>query len=883
MNSSHLKLTDASTLHGSTRRKWSKSYPEQRDSVVRLMLNTIRASALMAFFLLPFAVIAQDRAVHKQSEDDLSNLLGETSEPTASSDQKDGQGSPAQLEPHDRDKSEGQSDAPPAPLDGVAAAAPVSVSNGADASDQKASTKRQSGVVEEIIVTANKRAENIQNVPISIQAFSGSQLEATGVRNISDLAMKTPGMSFDTVAGYAVIYIRGIGTDAFVPSNDLSVAPYIDGVYFPASFGLARDLVDVKRVEILKGPQGTLFGRNATGGAINIVTEDPPDSFEIKGRTVFGNFNEIDNKITIGGKILSTLSATGSLIYNMRNDYYKSTVPSQELQGFRDVGFNGKIEWRPSDFVGFTLTGFDIKTEGAGTLAFASIKPSPLGTLLGVHNSPDYKTDDNTYNYGRDINQVVALTVDVHPGPLDVKSITSYQSLTQASNTDFDGSSTNLVAFGSPDPHHPELFSRVFAQELQLLSNDDTAFSQYLKWVAGLYYLRSTVGYDPVDFEVAGLVNGIGGLASGTLPIPINVPIVTTILDQLTSQFGPIVNPLVTAEATVSGLLDTRAYSAYAQGVFTPVEWVDITLGGRVQRERRRVYDATVGVDASIAGKDESFPLLSFAPDELQQTTYSPKLSIDTKPFEDTMLYASFQRAFKSGSFNIINLTEAPSKILPETVTTIEAGIKTELLERSVQLDASIFRNKTKDLQSQFLSLISGGVVQYQNAQLATSEGVDFTAKWVVDRSFHFDGGATYLKSRYNQFDNAQGFDPTTGILSSKNNYSGNKIVRNPPFSATAGFEYLVDTSSGTLTAGSDYYYNSGYFFDAENLLHQSHYYLVNAHLSYTYEPWKTMVSLYGNNLNRAKYYIFELQDDFGVVGRLASPTVYGVRLNWTF
>jgi iron complex outermembrane receptor protein len=168
------------------------------------------------------------------------------------------------------------------------AIASVSVfSVGAAAQEGNEATKKRSNrLLEEVVVTAQKREEDSQDVPIAIQAFSGDKLDAFGIEDTADLQRITPGLTFTYTYGYTLIYLRGVGSDAFLPNADPSVATYIDGINIPASQGKQDTLGPVKRVEVLKGPQGTLFGRNATAGAISIVTEDPPVD-EIVGNVKF--------------------------------------------------------------------------------------------------------------------------------------------------------------------------------------------------------------------------------------------------------------------------------------------------------------------------------------------------------------------------------------------------------------------------------------------------------------------------------------------------------------------------------------------------------------------------------------------------------------------
>lgn len=763
---------------------------------------------------------------------------------------------------------------------------------GDTASDAEVSAPVPSGPrIDEIVVTAQKRAQNVQDVPIAVAAFSGDALEQSGVKTMNDLAFKTPGLIYDTLVNYAIIYVRGVGTDAFIPSADLSVAPYIDGVYFPITFGLARSLGEVERVEVLKGPQGTLFGRNSTGGAINIVTREPSDTFSAKASTSYGKLHENNNRIYLSGPVTDWLKVSVAGIYNTRDDYYEPVdgLDYDELQPYRERGVTGKIRVEPFDWLEATLTGYYVDTEGVGTSLLACLKPSVLTAALGVSCAPDYKANTNLDNTAFSETWAGTLTVIARPGPFDIKSITAYQETNGQSLVDFDGSKVNLIEFGgdgTKPENRPALFGEIFTQEVQLISNADTPWSDWLEWIAGFYYLDSTVGYDPVGFAVAGLNNGLSGLTGGSLPLPLNIGLVNDLLDVVGGLLAPL-DPLLQATVLVRGSLDTSSYAGFAQATIRPLDWLEVTLGGRYQYEERTVYNATLSARTTVLGSTGEIPLLTYNPKSIEESNFSPKVSVAVRPVEDVMVYASYQQAFKSGSFNIINLTQAPTLIRPETVTAWELGVKSQFWDRRVQVNAAIFKTRIDDLQSQFVSLLSGGVVQFQNAEEARIKGADIDVQFAALEGLMLTAGASYLDGHYESFTGANGYTEGTGnqsgFYSQNQNFSGNTIVRNPKWTASFGANYSMEVPGGLLNLGADYYYNSGYWFDAQNSLEQPSYTLLNARVGYTYENWGLTLTVYGANLQNTRYYLYQFQTDLGIVGKLAQTRTYGFRLNWKF
>ncbi|NKI17537.1 TonB-dependent receptor [Spongiibacter sp. KMU-166] len=777
----------------------------------------------------------------------------------------------------------------PRRLSTLAAALALLTSNSSVVMAQAAANS--SYALEEIVVTAEKRAENVNDVPIAINAFSGDGLEKAGVKSMADLAMKTPGLVYDTLVNYAVIFIRGVGTDAFIPSADLSVAPYIDGVYFPISFGLARSLGEVERVEVLKGPQGTLFGRNSTGGAISITTRQPSETHTLKAASSYERFEENNNRVYMSGPLSERLAVSGALIYNTREDYYTPVdeVSYDQLQPYRERGVNLSARWIPTEWAEAQLSAYYFDSQGVGTSLLACLQPSQLGASLGISCAPDYKANTNINNTAFSLLKAGALTLQFYPGPFDIKSITAYQDTNGQSLVDFDGSNANLVEFGgdgTQKENFPQLFGEIFSQELQMISNTDSRWNEQLEWIVGLYYTDSTVGYDPVGFALGGLNNGLSGALGGSPPLPADFSAFSPILDAFGGALSPL-DELVQAKVTVTGSLDTVAASAFSQITWTPLHWLDITLGGRYQREKRRVFNANLYINTQVAGQQPQTNANQYPDEEFEESNFSPKLTLSASPAEGQLVYASYQQAFKSGSYNIVNLTQSPTFIRPETVATTELGVKSSLFERRLQINAAMFRTEIDDLQSQFVSLMSGGVVQFQNAELATVEGADFDIQWAASPAWKFTLGASYLRGRYERFDDAVGYTEAeggfSGSYSDDENYSGNTIVRNPELTATFGANWFKAVPGGELNIGLDYYYNDGYYFDAANQLEQDAYTVLNARLTYTHDDSNVDISLFGGNLEGSRYYIYQFQTDFGIVGKLAKPESYGIRVNWHY
>ena len=741
---------------------------------------------------------------------------------------------------------------------------------GAVEPEQRAASR----LTEEIVVTAQKREENLQEVPISVQAFSGELLDARGVDSTEDLPTVTPGLQLSGVAGYTLIYLRGVGTDAFAPSSDPSVATYIDGVYIPAGHGIFQGFGAVERVEVLKGPQGSLFGRNSTGGAISITTKDPSlTAQEGEFSAELGNFASQTYKGYYSAPLTDWLAISVAGLYDKSDNVYthiNRQIPENHLYAGRL-----KVRVQFTDTLGAVLTYFKADQRNLSTVIAKNTQVSPVFSLILPEAEDNYEADIDYPTQLQGEQEVFYGVVNWNLPWFDVKLIGSdVYVLTDLASTDFDGTPVPVVAFDSTNQ-----YSDYKTAELQFISTDESWGASSFEWIAGLYYLRSQVGYDPAHLFVG--PNLVGGLLSGTLGIDIPAG-----LQDIFDAFPGTVLGRDGATIKFNGLLATRSYSAFAQGTWFMTDKWHLTLGARAQYERRFLVKSETFAQSPDRQTDFEafqFPLFRSSVDNL-----SPKAVVSWFPVDDTMIYASWSKGFKSATYNVVNVYEASDFVEPEEVTTYELGSKSQFFGGALRLNAAIFETEIKDLQAGFVSLLAGGAVTLENAGEARIRGTEIDVLLLPmpesNPGLVLTAGGVYLDSEYTDYRNGSGFDPTTGAFRDDLDHTGNTIVRAPEFTGNLGaVQTLALSNNGEVELGVDWYYNSGYFFTAQNSVEQGAYDLLGARISYFHIPWELRLTFFGNNLLDERYNIGKFELDFGVNTTLAEPRTYGLRAQWMF
>lgn len=775
-----------------------------------------------------------------------------------------------------------------------------------EASGVAPSKKSSNRLLEEVTVTAQKREENSQDVPISIAAFSGEKLNAFGVENTADLARITPGLTFTFTYGYTLIYLRGVGTDAFLPSADPSVATYIDGIYIPSSQGKNDTLGPVERVEVLKGPQGTLFGRNSTGGAINIVTANPPEEFggyinAEYGRYDLDSLNETVDKKSysayIGTPITDNLGITLAYFEELPMIMGKNTtdpgVPAPEREDFTE-GYRVKLRWDISDSFSATLIGSNVHQFNGNSLINENTRPS--GLVTGAYE-PD-KADRNWHN---DIqggteteNTMYAAILEWAPGPVDLKFIYSDTQIDMPFDAyDYDSTDNNQVTFFTYDGQ----VNTQKTYELQFTSNAETPGSDKLEWVAGLYRLEAEGGFDSLFFTVGG-----GGFAENILPID-------AIVDVVPALNSILANPALNVTLEAGSVLHTTSNSAFFQGTYTfNPEW-DVTVGARYQSETRGIRNAFLDAVLLTSG-DQNDPyyrsrsrennqrINTFNVPDVKEITVSPRIAVQYRPTDATQIYASASQGFKSPTYNTINFFSDPDLVDKETATAVELGIKSDLLDDTLRLNAAIFKTDIKNVLTAIVSITSGGIVRFQNAGRSEIEGAEMDFQWQpmadLNPGLALTGSVTYLDAKYTDYTNGAGFDDDSGLYfgpdslvgDTARDFTGNDVVRTPDISYTLAANQRISMgNAGDLELGVDYYYNSGYNTTPQNspFFEQEAYGLWNARMSYFYDPYGLQLTAFVNNALDEEYFGTILQQDFGRTVVLAPPRLMGLRVKWNF
>lgn len=747
--------------------------------------------------------------------------------------------------------------------------------------------KRANRLLEEVVVTAQKREENVQEVPVSVQAFSGEMLEAMGVDDPTDLQAVTPGLTYSSATGFAIVYLRGVGSDAFLMA-DPSVATYIDNIYYPFASGLAQSFGKVERVEVLKGPQGTLFGRNTTGGAISITTETPTfDSVYGGVAYTYGRYEENSasyNKIrgNINVPVSDDIAVTLAAFTDRAQQYMRFDEESAQQRSPDEVakGYRVKFKANLSENFDILLAKVAVDQSGFNTALAPNTDPSDLAIALGAEQQPrDYSASVNApINFDID-SDVYFIEANGYFDAFDVKLLVSDQSIENLGKTDFDGTNAPIAYFGAP------VFSDVKTAELQLLSNESSWGSSSLEWVAGLYYIDSLAG---VSAELS-LFGGETGQVAVFGPQGVPIGDVVGTVPGLSGFLGPV--PLTSGvNVHLEGSIATESVAAFAQTTLTINEWSEVAVGGRYQQEKRDVIASSFGLTNTDGSYTEVMDWKNDgeAPTSAESSNFSPKVSFNFYPMEDTMVYVSAQKGYKSGTFNTFNINSDIDYAGPEDVTAYEIGVKYTSASGNYRINSAVFETTIDDIQVQIVSLMAGGTVRFENAGSARIRGAEFDAKVALIPSsvdnFIATLSAAYIDGIYTDYQNGTGFNEETGAYEEGQDYTGVPVVRTPEFSGTVAISKLFDIWKGPLEITADAYYNSGYSYLAQgDPYNEEEYYLLNARISYFLEEEDIRFTLSGSNLSDTVHAYSQFPNDFGSIEALAPPKSYSLSISWNF
>ena len=646
----------------------------------------------------------------------------------------------------------------------------------------------------EVLVTAQKRAEEVSTVPIVISVLSNQDLIQEGINSTQDLEWAVPGLVFGNTNGFAEPYLRGIGTDLITPGQESPIGFYLDGVYLPLPTDLIQQFDDISRIEVLKGPQGTLYGRNTTGGAVNILTRDPQQEFSADASVSAGDRGYVKATTYVTGGLTDALSANFSGVYTAHNGFVDVVNTGDPLDNLDQFGVRGKILYTLNERWS-VLWGADYlekhdTSDTVYTALVASNTPLPPG--VGPAFQP-YTTYTNLnpapHRYSSDFGS--NLTVRGQLDWANFTSITAFRDDSFTSISDGDETTLPLLAYASIEGEQQ------FTQEFQLAS----AGASPLQWLAGLYFLRATVFDGPVAVW--------SGIPVSDTPNAADL----TGRGRITSYagYGQVSYDLPYGFKLIGGLRTTDEQRTLTQQTDFTSNFLDPAL---------RLADGFPAVDTSK-----------------NWTSTDPTATLQWETVGQ-LVYFSYSTGFKAGSYNLIS-PGVPGPLDPEEIKAFELGGKHDLpFLNQAKLNWALFYYRYTNIQLAVQDPATQGQDASQNAASSINKGLDLDLAVPIVRNLTAKFGMEYLEARYESYPDAAVYNVVDGELDTAAytksvDASGNHMERAPLFTSTAQLQWLVPLPTGDISSSVMYYHNSGFYLDAGDEFQQKAYSLANLRVEY--------------------------------------------------
>lgn len=728
------------------------------------------------------------------------------------------------------------------------------------------------GGVQDIIVTAEKRSTSLQKTPIAITALPGDLLQKQQIHTLVDAQALVPGVKIGENNGYAQITVRGVGISGFQPASDSAVAVNVNEVYIARPIAQLTSMFDVAGIEVLRGPQGTLYGRNATAGAVNITTARPSDDWSGYVRGSYGNFSAINLEAAAGGPLVEDRLLVRVAGFVDRNDgRARNLVTGNGVDDRNARGLRGTLVFKPTDAITATVIaehyfqrdhanarhyfGADRDIGGPGTLPVL-----PTSQVLGGFVAPDVRDiaagiDPQFRLKSTGLTGILEWSL----GDVTVKSVTGWRKTRSDQMTALDGGSVLLMF------NHTGERARQLSEELQLHYDTDR-----LHLTGGLYYFHER------NFAAPGAVYARSDIV---LPAPQPKP----------DYYGVVL--------TQAGRLTTKAYAVFGQATYEAADRLSLTLGLRYSTEkkhlvsyalrdlglsRRYVYDPAnpfydptpLPPEAAVADPDETF------------NSFTPKLGVQFQATPHVMVYLTYAKGFKSGNFTTIDASPA---YRPEKLTDYEGGIKFSTLDNRLRMNLSAFYYDYTDLQVQ----------QVVNTQLITNNagssrvyGGEMETVFAATDDLTLGLNLAYLHARYREYVGPDGARPLNVVPGTRIpvsvSFAGKRLNNAPDFTAHAFIEKTWQVLNGRFAVRAEGDYSSKFYFTPGNydLLAQKAYAKANAFVSYTDDAGWSVTGFVRNitdRITKTSANVNAALNGAAIEGSIAPPRTYGVELAYRF
>jgi len=698
--------------------------------------------------------------------------------------------------------------------------------------------------IAEVIVTAQKREQNLKDVPISITAVNAQQLDRMNVMRLSDLSNRAPGFLIEKSSNVETVFIRGVGGSGRNIGFTSRAGIYIDGVYSGQPGAIDQSLADIERVEILRGPQGTLFGRNTVSGAVNIVTRPPTGDFGAGVEANVGNLNGRNLTAYVRGplvadKLFAKLSAFGE----RRDGYVENLFDGSHHGGqLRTESVRGALRWLASPDLTFDLSA-DYSRDRSQIGAIESISNfvgmglvDPTAPALFQINENTPRIRDNK-NFGTSLTGVYTL-----PGDHTLTSITAYRVTDSFRQADNDYSPLALLSSQYADDF------RQVSEELRIASPS----TGRLRYVAGVFFLD--------ELAKANRTIRIGADVVGRLP----------------AAPGAIVPS--------SGRVRTQSYAAFANIDLDIVDQLTLNIGGRYTYERRSLI---YNLDGSRSGGFGIGILTNFR-DHATEDRFTPTIGLTYKMTPETNLYAKYSEGFKSGGWNVDFLNRgqvapiagqsgAPFAFKTETAHSYEIGIKAEMLERRLRFNAAGFLASYGDYQiNQFINNGASTVLILTNAAKVDTSGVEASLEAQITPDLRLTLDGSWLRTRFVSF-------PGGGL--NGRDASGNRLPFAPRFMGAVGGEYTLpfNLAGGHISLFYQYNFRGFSYAAQENVIPGQQipsYGISTGRVSWRSADRRYELALWGENLGDHRYIVNQGLDFLGTkLQQWGEPLTWGVEL----
>ena len=691
------------------------------------------------------------------------------------------------------------------------------------------SPSSSANALQEVVVTATRTGQtNLQQTPIAISAFSSNQLDQSMLTSVKDLSNAVPGLNISQSTSFAEIYIRGVGSNNTGNGSDPDVTVQLDGVYLARPFTQFADFLDVERVEVLRGPQGTLYGRNAAGGTINVVSRAPSSTFTGEEQLTVGDYGEVQNQFYVSGPLTDQLGFSLAGNYARHDAYLKNISTGNDIFDQNEGGARAQLRYTPDARLNMTtrldfsladyhLENFDEITTplSPALVAQGGINNSILGDYSKVAlNSPQHVAI-GTYGVSEEINY------EINPH-LSLKSVTAFRTATNKGLVDSDYTNLNSAYVFQGESE------KEVTQEFNLVGHYTKA-----DFVAGIYYFHES--------------------------------------DQ-SSTF--VARPPANLKIIIPPLTHTDSEAGFAQGTYHLLSNFSATLGLRYTVDEKNLSQnyhfvslATGAPTGAPAGK---FDLAN------NYYAFTPKFGLDWQIERNLMAYFSVTKGYKSGGYNYVASTPAAAEFSPERLISYELGEKSDWFDRRLRVNLTGFLYDYSGLQVN--QLISPGVVSISNAANASVKGAELEVTAIPITGLNLTAHASRLDAKYSDYPNA----PLAAALGTGTiNATGNYLDAAPPWSTYLAGRYDWPVGPGDAYVRAEYSWQDRVYYDPSNFLSQSQgaYGLVNLYTGYNFAGDAWQVQLWVKNLTDKQYIFGAAANGLVPTGEAGAPRTYGFRV----